>query len=453
MSKTSLRTDNTLEVMERLFSRKFGLAKSVYGENRLRNLSVPTVNSRYTVGNIIPMFRFIVDKSKDTYSGLTGGGGASLNRDKSKIKAFGEFIERYCSVYDENEYSGRVICDSYENLIAKGLSCLDLGDLISFEDSQYDDPEFLFAKYSTHARISWIEGKELTCGKNVWLPAQKVFLSYPKNELWYNILISTGLACGSDFYQAALGAIYEVIERDSFMLTWFLKIPGIRIEMDDIRNEELRTLYNHICKHLVGEDRLFIYDISKTDGVYTILTFIRNDLPDAYGLIVSAASHTSPEIALLKSLEELCQVQGTAYHNLVLDEKKECQRLEKQEVDTLHKHYLYYSTGRHSRNIDFISASNESIRLSEMVDYSNISNKDNLEYVVHLFRENNQLLYLADITKPEIRMSGFLVLRAIIPGYVDLATNHCFMYPKSSRLQQYQKKYGSELNDNPHPFP
>lgn len=198
---------------------------------------------------------------------------------------------------------------------------------------------------------------------------------------------------------------------------------------------------------------MFIYDISKTDGVYTVLTFIRNDLPDTYGLIVSAASHTSPKMALLKSLEELCQVQGTAYHKLVNDEKKECQRLEKQEVDTLHKYFLYYSTGRHSRNIDFISASDECIRLSDMLDYSKSSNKDNLEYVVHLFRQYKQLVYLADITKPEIRMSGFLVLKAIIPSYVDLATNHRFMHPKSSRLQQYQKKYGSELNDNPHPFP
>lgn len=64
MSKTYLRTDNTLEAMERLFSRKYGLAKNAFGENSFRNLSVSTVNSKCTIGNIIPMFRFIVDKKK-----------------------------------------------------------------------------------------------------------------------------------------------------------------------------------------------------------------------------------------------------------------------------------------------------------------------------------------------------------------------------------------------------
>jgi ribosomal protein S12 methylthiotransferase accessory factor len=170
--------------------------------------------------------------------------------------------------------------------------------------------------------------------------------------------MSTGLACGADYYQASISALFEVVERDSFMLTWLLKLAGTRIEIDSIQNPVLANLYKHICKYLVGEDHLHIYDISRTEGIYTVMTFIRNDNLDSFGLIVSSASHVNPEIALLKSLEELCQTQAFAYTKLIEDVNRTCQTMKEHEVTDLHRHTLYYSTGRRSHEIDFISTKN-----------------------------------------------------------------------------------------------
>ena len=445
---------NTLDAMERLYSRKYGLVNSVNVpmENHVSSLKVPIENGTYTIGGAIPMFIPAVSR-KGTTNG--SGGAASLNRERSIIKTYGEFIERYGGIYNANEEAGNTLFDSFDNLQDKGVPCLDFRELIHYEEQIYDDPKFPLPRYKTSMPVTWVKGQNLSIGEDVWLPAQKIFLGYPypADEYRYIWSLSTGLACGSNYYQAAQGAIYEVVERDSFMLTWLLQIPGKRIEMDSISNKELKQLYTHILKHLTGEDRLFIYDISKTPGVYTVLTFIRNDLPDAYGLVVAAASHTCPQVALLKSFEEMCQTQNFAHYTLAKDEKKECQHMKPQDVDSLHNHLFYYSTGRHSHILDFISLSGESTCLSNMDDYTKKSPKENLNYIVNCISQNGEQVYMADITKVEMRKSGFYVLKAVVPGYPDLISNHRFRQLNNRRLRKLQKELGAEINDNPHPFP
>jgi len=412
-------------------------------------------NKSYMLGSLIPMFTSSIDDGDfSSIHASVAGGGTSLSELKSRIKACGEFIERHCGGYDIDNQRACVIFDSYDRLSDNGELCLCLNDLIPYEDCLYDDPTFPYKRYSSSFPITWVKGVELTHGKDTWLPAQKVFYRFPYSieEPSYYGGVSTGHACGTSYSHAALGGLYEVVERDSFMLTWLLQIPGKAIKVDAINNDDLRVLYNHISKYLVGGDRLFIYDISKTNGIYTVLTYIRNDLPSAYGLIVSSASHLNPEVALLKSLEELCQMQQFAYNYLLGDETRDCQRMEMDDVDTLVKHCYYYCTGRHSKNIDFISESGVYVYLSEMTDFSKDTDEENFEHLIQLFRNDGQQIYIADATRTELSKSGFFVLKAIIPGYIDLSTSYKYRDQKSSRLQKYQEEYGTEINSNPHPF-
>gem|GEM_PF-1824900 len=450
MFNSDMEIKKTLEEMERIYSNKYGLAnKSIVHD--LNHISVPLVSNRYMIGNVIPLFYAQV---KNVHFSTWDGGGAALTREKSKVKAYGEFIERYCGNNIRNDHDADIIYDSYNHLKTK-QECLDFNELIHFEDYLYDELEFPYERYFTHSPISWVKGKDLLNGRDIWLPAQKVFLGIEllRGEQSHISWMSTGLACGGDYYQAAISALYEVVERDSFMLTWLLKLTGVRIVIDNIRSLALTNLYNHICKHLVGEDHLFIYDISRTEGIYTVLTFIRNDNPDSFGLIVSAASHVNAEIALLKSLEELCQTQAFAYGKLIGDEKRTCQTLKEHEVTDLHKHTLYYSTGRRSHEIDFISASNCHVKLSDMKDFFKGSDEEIMGYLVELFRQKNQPIFTADITRHEIRECGFRVVRAIISGYNDLEYSHKFRQLKNRRLKEYQKKYNAQINSAPHPFP
>jgi len=448
MRKMSLAMEVTLEKMERFYSRKYGLANTGATSSQTPSFGIDN-NNHYTIGNMIPIYTSWMTAIDANYP----GGGVSIDSVKSRIKAFGEFIERQLCISDD--FAAAILFDSYDNLTNKGYICLDLKDLIAHENHLYDDPSFPFPRYDSSCKIYWIQGIDSINGAKTWLPAQVVLFGYSKHqkEAVYTIRLSTGLACGSNFYQAALGAVHEVIERDSFMLTWHLQIPGVRIEIDNCQNSALAELYAHMCKHIMGEDRLYVYDISKTDGVYTILSFIRNDLPNAYGLIVSAATHTDPETAVLKALEELCQCQQFAYHSLMGEHGKKYQRMDVIDIDELHKHFFYYSTGIHSKNINFISEGNKHIKLSKMQNYATGSDENNLAYLIHLFRQNNQPLYITDITNTITRIGGFFVLKAVIPGYVDLEVTQQYRQLKYSRLQKYKELLERTINCNPHPFP
>jgi ribosomal protein S12 methylthiotransferase accessory factor len=471
MNNNHQKSYEPLELMRRIHSRKYGLANFKFSSPDLESMETSNARANFMLGNIVPKFTTIVGNESDVGShgkkvaSPADGAGFSLDNHMSEIKAFGEFIERNCGflTLSDEGWDSKTIFGSYKNLTSEGLSCLDLSELILLEDSLYTNPNFPYARYSPEDSISWYKGKNLICGTETWLPSQKVFLRFPKhgNEPNYLTNMSTGLACGTGSHQAIINALYEVVERDSFILTWLLKIPGVEIEVDEIQNKELSILYKHICKYLVGEDKLMIYDISRTDGIYTILTCIRNDLPGAYGLVVSAASNIDPERALFKVLEEVCQIQSFGYSHLFKDEKREYQHMEKEDVNDLLKHSFYYSTGRNSHKIDFISREGKSVRLSEMPifneyfieDYPNaLEDEGILKYLIYLFKVSSQPIYVADITKSEFASMGFRVVKAIIPGYLDLTTHYQHRAQKSRRLSKFQEIYGEKLNDDPHPF-
>ena len=447
-----IETDKTIENMEKLFSKKYGLISGI-SNSGWGVIRVPTHDCMYLLGNAIPMYSTsVVNKSSSLYSGA----GVSLNKKMSKMRAYGEFIERYCGSYMDNETAPELIFDSYSNLEKKGVDCLDLGRLLPFYDYQYDCPKFPYSKYSAILPISWIKGKELTSCKEVLLPAQKVFIYFcpqSRGESLYIHGMSTGLACGSNYISAILSAMYEVVERDSLMLTWLLRLPGSLVVLDKFRSNQLAELYSHYKMYIMGGDNLFIYDISRTTGIYTILSFIRNDLFGSFGLIVATASHTDPEIAIYRTLEELCQSYPAAYALLLKDKKRECYHLKPNEIDTLDKHLLFYSSSHNNKNIDFVSKGNKILLLSEMRNNSTGIERSDLDYLLMLFRKAGSSVFVADVTRPEIRASGFRVLRAIVPEYVDLEPNHNVRHLKSERLRNFQEKFGSDINDNPHPFP
>lgn len=450
--KSKFKSDNniykSLNAMEKLYSKKYGLS-NFRVTNDFNHVNVSVGSDKYMIGSVVPLFSTSV---RNTNYDVLYGGASALTIGKSKVKAYGEFIERYCAASMEFNSEIDVIFDSYNNL-QKTDNCLDFEKLIHFEDDLYSCPDFPYHKYSKDTCILWVKGKNLIKNSEVWLPAQKVFLGIKlmQDELQYITWISTGLACETSYNRAVINSLCEVVERDSFMLTWLLKLQGTRIIIDKISNKELKLFYDHVCKYLTGEDELFIYDISKTEGVYTILTFIKNKNPDSFGLVVAAAAYISPEKAILKSLEELCQTQAFAYGELI--KNKKCKFLKEEDVTNLEKHTLYYSNSSRSYEIDFMLESDNIINLSEMEDFCIGTDEDIFKYLVKVFERNNEEVFVADITMREIRECGFCVVRSIVSGYNDLDYSHKFRHLKNERLKIYQKEYNKQINNAPHPFP
>lgn len=452
--KKSNSLTDVLERMMRFYAPKFGLANFLTIEE-MKHETIKRKNlGTLVLTNVIPMYRSNVGNSNEEYR---SGCGASLSKEKSQVKALGEFIERYSATNGHGDHPLSLHYNTYPEQCKLG-DCLDPMELIDFEDSAYDVEGVFFTRYTHDRMVSWVQGTELTSGKPAWVPAQKAFLGIPfeNGEGAYVQGLSTGVACGSSVDGATISGILEVVERDSFMLTWLLKLPGKKIIMDGAEDSELMKLYRHICSHLVGDDSLHIYDISRIDGVYTVLTFFRNDNPESYGLVTAAASDTDPEHALLKSLEELCLSQAFAYAKLFSSPTypDEIKSWTMEDVRTLHLHFFYYGTGSRSYEFDFISESQESVRLSEMPNYTaGMNEHERLFYLSALFRSQGLRVYAVDLTRPEVAECGLAVVSAIIPGFNDLDVCHRFRLLNNQRLREFQKRFNRPIRKAPHPFP
>ncbi|MDU5508184.1 YcaO-like family protein [Finegoldia magna] len=438
----------TLDSAKCIFGEKYGLANKKYVA-KLSKLTLGDENNSFEFGNIIPMYK---TKVSNTNNKIWDGGGCSLDKTRSEMKAYGEFIERYCGDYflDKNDF----IFESYSNL-KKNKKCLSLKELIHFEENAYYNNTIRYHKYNDELPISWVEGVDIVKDESIFIPAQKVFLriKLKPTEKLYLQWLSTGLACGSSFEMALLGGIFEVVERDSFMLTWQLCLPGKKIIIDKIRNKNLKKIFNHITKNINGNDQLYIYDISRTEGIYTVCTFIKNNSKNSFGLIVSAASDIDIEKALIKSLEELCMTQSFAYEKWFNLKNEKKQQILIEDVENLHNHTLYYGSGERSDIINFISKTKETILLSSMKCFCEGNDKDKLNYIKELFRKMNRSIYAVDVTKKEIKNLGFRVVKSIISDYNDLEVSHSCRLTNNKRLLKYKEDYKKQINDEPHPFP
>src|SRR5699024_12492702 len=104
----------------------------------------------------------------------------------------------------------------------------------------------------------------------VWTPAQLFHLAH--HSEWpgdpdIGMVTSNGLACGITYKEAALSGLFETIERDAFMLTWYnkLSLPKIDINFSD----RLKNWYNKYIRPTFLD--LHLIDMTIFSGIPTML--------------------------------------------------------------------------------------------------------------------------------------------------------------------------------------
>mgnify|MGYP000232918869 CR=1 FL=1 len=145
------------------------------------------------------------------------GAGVSPDWDAAFMKALGEGYERYCAgVYRT--------ADLREGPPAEVADAVPPADFVRPEDGD-------------EASIRWVEGRDLHADATVSLPAELVH--YPPATERLRPAITTGLGLGNGGVEATLSGLYEVIERDAAMLSWYSTFDPIELDVED---EGYRTL-------------------------------------------------------------------------------------------------------------------------------------------------------------------------------------------------------------------
>ena len=143
------------------------------------------------------------------------GGGADAGWDAAFMKALGEGLERYAAgVYREASFT-RAAAANVPNPVSPDA---------------FVRPESAEA-YARDDRLPWVTGEGLGTGEVASLPAE--FVHFPPPENRYRPAITTGLGLGNSGPHAALSGLYEVIERDATMTSWYSTADPLGLEVDD----------------------------------------------------------------------------------------------------------------------------------------------------------------------------------------------------------------------------
>ena len=148
--------------------------------------------------------------------------GVAVDWDAAYAKAVGEALERYCAgVYRESAFRSAPTDGVVDAVpVDRFVRPDDVGTPAD------DEP------------LPWVDGVDLTTRESASLPAE--FVVFPPPAERYAPPITTGLGLGRSTAEATLSGLYETVERDAAMLSWYSTFEPMGLDVDDEGFEALR---------------------------------------------------------------------------------------------------------------------------------------------------------------------------------------------------------------------
>lgn len=386
-------------------------------------------------------------------------GGGSDSSIAARLAAIGETVERYSAAYLPQSNSllkfGSEI--DMENINKETIG-RDEWEL--FAQEQYEDEKFPHEKWEKTTNLWWRKGENVTKGKEIWTPAQLTHLA--SVEEWEgdtNIghATSNGLACGITKKEASISGLFETIERDAFMLTWYNKLSLPQIDIES--SKRLKNFYNKFVKPTFLE--LNLVDMSIFSGVPTVLAVVRNRHTNLAPFAIGAASSYSIERACEKAA-----IEGMYTRTWMKTEQREGNALNTdinlfEEINSFEDHIRLFAGTDFVKEADFLTSNDRKVKVK---DINSFDNKDPGilwdELITHLNNKGFEVSVF-DLTSPDIQEAGAKVVKTVIPGFKPIDVTYRGRMLGGKRILNHAYELGlsksafelNDLNPIPHPFP
>lgn len=393
-----------------------------------------------------------VNENYGAFSKHISGHASTLeNGEESYSKAIGEFLERYFTASDRLNESVQVITstiksnhryDTYHTLNNSTL----------FKSINHIQPQYIYA----------VQCEDLLNRKKVFLPAQSIFwidtIKLSQNEGL--IIQGTTNGCGGGFTveMATLSALYELFERDSFMMHWLSKSAGMLIDTDSI-HIDIFIKYRNILNSL--HISLNVLDITSDLRVPTICLVAKSTNNDG-GVWVSASSGMNSEKMIIGALSELI--------SLIADEKQDESKF-LEPLETVHffnknisrlERLNLWRDPRWSQKIDFLF-SGAKVSFAEFSQHTRhfSSEQEELSNLLSILRtrgDGYDNVFRKVIQDKRLEKLGYCVVRVVVPKLYPLFLFEDMFLIESQRLDDFLKfkaidKQSFNMNKLPHPFP
>ena len=346
------------------------------------------------------------------------GFGKGLTCREAITGAIGEALEIYAgsSFHTEDLF--------YSALVNLPSGAFDPRLLCLYEEASYQRPRFPYSRFDHALPVHWACAHWLDNNEEVLVPALTVFHYFPApTPERFCQVTSNGSAAGSSLEDASSRATLELVERDAFMLAWFSQTPATQILLDEDLHPGLEAILDQIRSR---GGRVTLYLLNAGVAIPTVLAVARGDGKRWPGATLGLGTHPDARVAIRKAILEMGQTAFSLCRSLTTREEQV--PAEPRNVRTFRQHALYYLSAVRAQELDFLHATGESIRISQL----HYPDAFPLTSLVASLSDAGIRVAIVDLTTSDLKPLGFSVVRA-------LGTN----------MQQIHCGYGMERTANP----
>ncbi|MFF2950570.1 TOMM precursor leader peptide-binding protein [Kitasatospora sp. NPDC057965] len=167
-----------------------------------------------------------------------------------------------------------------------------------------DHPDRTTVPFTPELELDWVHGWSLTHRRPVAVPEHLVYWDPPdRDRPRVAHESSNGCGLGNSPEEAALYGLFEIAERDAFLMAWYARtpLPAVTVPLDDPETADLADR-----AELLGY-RLTLLDATNDLGVPAVLALCRyrGTHPDAPRVFLAAGAHHDPRTAIRSAVAEV----------------------------------------------------------------------------------------------------------------------------------------------------
>lgn len=379
---------------------------------------------------------------------------------QSEKVAFLEALERHAALRPRTKQE--IESGSYRALHEDAIDPAQLG-LSDYDSTKH--PESRAVPYSDELVLPWVWGYSFAKKRPVLVPYQAVYFGVGglKNQPQIFYESSNGCASGSCLEEAILHGLFEVIERDSFLLTWYARLPVPELELGGVENRELAFLEDRIAAQ--GYE-LSVFDTTldlEVPAVWALAVSRRDDRPVSF---TAAGAHPDPVQAVIGALRELAGSVHLHDADAIPRDELRSMLAEPAKIKRMADHVALYTLPEAFERFSF-SSSGPRRPLSEAhadwrARWVRSDLTETLRIFVDVILRRGLDVVVIDQTSPEQRSIGMRSVKVLIPGALPMTFGHLNRRTRGlRRLLEVPRELGywkspksyDELELYPHPFP
>ncbi|WPO69770.1 TOMM precursor leader peptide-binding protein [Streptomyces sp. KN37] len=339
------------------------------------------------------------------------------------------------------------------------------------DHEQYLTEGFPFQEFDEDLELSWVWARSLGEDRAVLVPEclayyEPLYRPTPRPALAYEI--SNGCALGTTLPEAALYGVFEIAERDAFLLTWYSRIPPVEVILDPRRDTELALMVERI-EWLSGY-RIRLYDITNDLGIPAVwvLAVDERERAGQPRALCAGGAHLDLGKAFRSALLELAPFTAEFPPAYRSQRHRIAGMLEDPDkVRHMEDHRLLYCAPDAFDRLEFLLGPRERISLAQAEDRHlpadrHTDLREDLADVTRRVTAAGLDVLVVDQTNADQRLGGFRCAKVLVPGAIPMTFGHWARRLNGlDRLLRVPLALGlaavplsrADLNPHPHPFP